>query len=81
MNRGERSWMRGFDRANSEPGFSDEDGEASKFYPLRFNNSERERGRGRDVEVFRSVKRLVHPLHPWTKINTLSLLLYFVESY
>lgn len=43
MNRGERSWMRGFDRANSEPGFSDEDGEASKFYPLRFNNSEKER--------------------------------------
>lgn len=55
---------------SNEPGFSDEDEEASKFYPekFRFNNSEREKGRERSclfakqVEVFRSVK--------WTEIIT-----------
>lgn len=40
---------------NSEPGFNDEDGEASKFYPerLRFNNSQR----GREILFARETSR------------------------
>lgn len=36
---------------SNEPGFSDEDEEASKFYPerFRFNNSEREREGEREI--------------------------------
>lgn len=66
--REDESWraMRGFNRTNSEPGFSDEDSERLRNFIRRdfvlITQRERERGRNRSclfakqVEVFRSVK-------------------------
>lgn len=48
---------------SNEPGFSDEDEEASKFYPerFRFNNSEREREEERDLVCSRNKLKFLDP--------------------